>query len=462
MDWLVKNAQNRDVERQHLNKILQEIRNTLNELEARVARSTSEEQRIRDVVIKMVTTGNQSGINVTYNTTSKAIDFAVRTFTIQLTGAVTGTGTVTGLGNVSISTTLADSFEGVEEAPLDGFSYWRNTGTWVTVPFPLETLQYLTPGGVLVLDEELNWYARTIEGLAGEVVVTDGDGVADNPVIGLADVTVGVGGDLKKYGFDAKGRLSEEDDATTDDLPEGVTNLYFPEAPIDGQIYGRQDAAWVVAGGGGGAVDSVVAGTGIDVDATDPANPIVELDAATIASLALADTAIQPADLGTAAYEDVSAFEPAFAKGTIISGTGVSITGTLTDRLVGSGSITISATNNLGISLTAGEAISAGEFVYVAGDGMVYIADNSSEATAAVAFAESSVSAMASGLFLAGGLNASMSGLTPGETYALSTAGGVTTLDLLPTSSGTIIQVLGTALTVSSMLVDIQQAILRG
>ena len=110
MDWLVKNAQNRDVERQHLNKILQEIRNTLNELEARVARSTSEEQRIRDVVIKMVTTGNQSGINVTYNTTSKAIDFAVRTFTIQLTGAVTGTGTVTGLGNVSISTTLADSF----------------------------------------------------------------------------------------------------------------------------------------------------------------------------------------------------------------------------------------------------------------------------------------------------------------------------------------------------------------
>lgn len=241
-----------------------------------------------------------------------------------------------------------------------------------------------------------------------------------------------------------------------------MTNLYFPEAPIDGQIYGRQDAAWVVAGGGGGAVDSVVAGTGIDVDATDPANPIVELDAATIASLALADTAIQPADLGTAAYEDVSAFEPAFAKGTIISGTGVSITGTLTDRLVGSGSITISATNNLGISLTAGEAISAGEFVYVAGDGMVYIADNSSEATAAVAFAESSVSAMASGLFLAGGLNASMSGLTPGETYALSTAGGVTTLDLLPTSSGTIIQVLGTALTVSSMLVDIQQAILRG
>ena len=234
MDWLVKNAQNRDVERQHLNKILQEIRNTLNELEARVARSTSEEQRIRDVVIKMVTTGNQSGINGTYNTTSKAIDFAVRTFTIQLTGAVTGTGTVTGLGNVSISTTLADSFEGVEEAPLDGFSYWRNMGTWVTVPFPLETLQYLTPGGVLVLDEELNWYARTIEGTATEIDVADGDGVDGNPTVGLADLSdSGVGvSPMLLFTRDPKGRISGTQAATTVDLPEGVSNLYYTDSRV--------------------------------------------------------------------------------------------------------------------------------------------------------------------------------------------------------------------------------------
>lgn len=234
MDWLVKNAQNRDVERQHLNKILQEIRNTLNELEARVARSTSEEQRIRDVVIKMVTTGNQSGINVTYNTTSKAIDFAVRTFTIQLTGAVTGTGTVTGLGNVSISTTLADSFEGVEEAPLDGFSYWRNMGTWVTVPFPLETIQFVTPGGILVLDEDLNWYARTIEGTATEIDVADGDGVDGNPTVGLADLSdSGVGvSPMLLFTRDPKGRISGTQAATTVDLPEGVSNLYYTDSRV--------------------------------------------------------------------------------------------------------------------------------------------------------------------------------------------------------------------------------------
>lgn len=56
--------------------------------------------------------------------------------------------------------------------------------------------------------------------------------------------------------------------------------------------------------GGGGSVVSVVAGAGIDVDATDPANPEVALDSATIASLALADSATQPGDLGTMAAID--------------------------------------------------------------------------------------------------------------------------------------------------------------
>jgi hypothetical protein len=49
-------------------------------------------------------------------------------------------------------------------------------------------------------------------------------------------------------------------------------------------------------GGGGGQVDSVVAGTGIDVDDTDPVNPEVSLDSATQTSLGLADTALQSGD----------------------------------------------------------------------------------------------------------------------------------------------------------------------
>jgi hypothetical protein len=228
MDWLVKNAQNRDVERQHLNKILQEIRNTLNEFEARMARDSSEEARIRAIVVQMLTTGAQSGINVTYNTTSKAIDFTVRTFTIQLTGDVTGTATVTGLGNVSINTTLTAENEGVEEAPLDGQYYWRSSGAWITVPTPLQTIDIFEGAGILVLDNDYNWFGRSIEGVAGEIEVTDGDGIAGNPSVGLADVVPGVGGELIKLSFDVKGRRFEEAPVTAADLTPLLDPYYEP------------------------------------------------------------------------------------------------------------------------------------------------------------------------------------------------------------------------------------------
>lgn len=53
----------------------------------------------------------------------------------------------------------------------------------------------------------------------------------------------------------------------TDDLPEGSENLYFPEAPINGQVYGRQDGGWVGIVAGTGSVTSVglSAPTGLDV-----------------------------------------------------------------------------------------------------------------------------------------------------------------------------------------------------
>lgn len=59
-----------------------------------------------------------------------------------------------------------------------------------------------------------------------------------------------------------------------------------------------------IPAGADGVMPSVVAGTGIDVDDTDPANPEVSLDSATITSLGKADTAVQPGDLGTAAAAD--------------------------------------------------------------------------------------------------------------------------------------------------------------
>jgi hypothetical protein len=71
------------------------------------------------------------------------------------------------------------------------------------------------------------------------------------------------------------------------------------------------DTEWVdQTGGGSGTVESVVAGTGISVDSTDPANPVVANTGATAAQGAKADTAIQPDDLATVAttgaYSDLT------------------------------------------------------------------------------------------------------------------------------------------------------------
>lgn len=77
---------------------------------------------------------------------------------------------------------------------------------------------------------------------------------AANGVVGfhLAELPdTGIGAALVKTTRDAYGRVEGTEAATTDDLAEGATNLYFPEAPIDGTPYARQDAAWVAAGGGG-------------------------------------------------------------------------------------------------------------------------------------------------------------------------------------------------------------------
>lgn len=67
----------------------------------------------------------------------------------------------------------------------------------------------------------------TITGTAGEIEVQSGDAAAGPPTISLADVADAGGGSLQRTAFDAKGRKIGTSAATTDDLTEGSTNLYF-------------------------------------------------------------------------------------------------------------------------------------------------------------------------------------------------------------------------------------------
>lgn len=71
----------------------------------------------------------------------------------------------------------------------------------------------------------------------------------------LTDVTLTTGGDLKRYGFDAKGRLSESDDAVLSDLSDVADT-----AATDGQVLTRESGAWVPkdAQGGSGGVPYLI------------------------------------------------------------------------------------------------------------------------------------------------------------------------------------------------------------
>lgn len=89
--------------------------------------------------------------------------------------------------------------------------------------------------------------SATITGTAQQIDVANGTAAAGLPTIALADLpNSGVGAALVKITRDAKGRVSGTQAATTDDLPAGTNNKYFPEAPQDGQTYGRRNAAWNV------------------------------------------------------------------------------------------------------------------------------------------------------------------------------------------------------------------------
>ncbi|XQA72063.1 hypothetical protein ACM9XA_11225 [Xanthomonas sacchari] len=93
-------------------------------------------------------------------------------------------------------------------------------------------------------DGSRGWWALS-DGLAvssGELTKAVGsDGVT---TFGLADLDNSGGGALVKIARDAKGRVSGTSSATTDDLTQGATNKYFPEAPTDGYPYVRRSGTW--------------------------------------------------------------------------------------------------------------------------------------------------------------------------------------------------------------------------
>lgn len=261
MEWNVKNAVNRDVERQHLNKILKEISQAVKGISG----ATLTEAEVRAIVSGLLPT----------NTGSPSI----RDFSITLTGDVTGSGTVTQLNDVSIATSLSEDF--VEEAPIDSNAYWRYAGDWAPVPGVLRALSLIVGDGLLVYSEEDGWIIREIEGTDGNIVVTDGDGVAGNPTIDLALVPDGgTAPNLLKIVRDGYGRVTDTEQAVAADVPVE----YLPGATYTNlqQFLDVMNSPGLVTGGtfsdGGGGNLNVAAGTVAIRDVNDDISTLYMAD----------------------------------------------------------------------------------------------------------------------------------------------------------------------------------------
>jgi hypothetical protein len=135
-----------------------------------------------------------------------------------------------------------------------------------------------TTGLYVVTDAEAGAsVTREFQGTAGEINIANGSGVGGNPTASLADVSITTGGTLKKYGFDAKGRLSQSDDATTTDLTEG-TNLYFtaPRAQAAVVVSGITDGDTTHSPSGDAVFDALALkadASDLDAHETDTDNP---------------------------------------------------------------------------------------------------------------------------------------------------------------------------------------------
>lgn len=207
MEWNVKNALSRNTEREHLNKILADIKKTIESKTATPAAPVV--QSTVPVVAKP------------------------RDLTITLTGPVTGQGK--GVTGISIATSLSE--EVVMDAPKDGNFYWRFSGKWLPVPSAVLALNYIEGSGLLAWNfDDGEFSVRNIEGTPDQIDVDNGDGYSANPVISLAPLWDAGGGSFKLIDRDSFGRIAGSSDGTTDDVPEGSTNLYYTNARADARV----------------------------------------------------------------------------------------------------------------------------------------------------------------------------------------------------------------------------------
>lgn len=109
----------------------------------------------------------------------------------------------------------------------------------------------------------------------------------------------------------------------------------------------------------------------------------------------------------------------------------------------------------------AGEALVAGDFVYITSTGAVVKADATSLAKAAMGYVLTSVLNAGTATVYFNSINSSLSGLTIGGTYYLSATAGLSVLTATSITTGQFAQSLGIATSATSLSVNIGTSIQR-
>lgn len=95
-----------------------------------------------------------------------------------------------------------------------------------TLDAGLEALGQFSGTGILTATGANTWTGRTIQGTAGNISVTNGDGVAGDPTINLASVVQGSGGAFLKFTLDSFGRVAQNTPVVAADITSLVDSVY--------------------------------------------------------------------------------------------------------------------------------------------------------------------------------------------------------------------------------------------
>lgn len=135
----------------------------------------------------------------------------------------TSTGVMVQTGaNTYESRSLVAPTEGITISNADGVA----GNPTFTLANDLAALEGLTTTGQVVRTGDGTAVTRALGGTAGNIVVTNGDGVAANPKVDLAEVTQGTNGSFKKFTTDAYGRVVSQAAVVTADITALVDATY--------------------------------------------------------------------------------------------------------------------------------------------------------------------------------------------------------------------------------------------